>query len=157
MIGAVETYPMPKDGWVCFHCGERFTTIGNAEDHFGKRPQDMAACRIKLGEERGLVMELRKAEASRDEWMDQALRGRDEIEHLECRVESLTTAMRSYKPFRECRSINDVFFVFDSMEGRAIAAEERLKAPGWTPECLSISDDQQHGQASESKSDSESV
>jgi hypothetical protein len=143
---------MPKDGWVCFHCGERFTTIGNAEDHFGKRPEITPACRIKLGEERGLVMELRKAEASRDEWMDQALRGRAEIEHLECKVESLTTAMQGYKPFRECRSINDAFFVFDSMEGRAIAAEERLKALGWTPQYFSISDDQELGQASKPES-----
>ena len=58
-----ETYPMPADGWVCFHCGERFTTPGGAEDHFGARPTDMAACLIKVGEERGLVMALRKAEA----------------------------------------------------------------------------------------------
>ena len=21
-------YPMPKDGWTCFHCGETFTTWG---------------------------------------------------------------------------------------------------------------------------------
>ena len=54
---------MPKDGWVCFHCGERFTTPGSAEDHFGARPTDQAACLIKVGEERGLVMELRKVQA----------------------------------------------------------------------------------------------
>ena len=58
-----DSYPMPKDGWVCFHCGERFTTVGGAEDHFGSRPADMAACRIKIGEERGLVMELRSVQA----------------------------------------------------------------------------------------------
>ena len=58
-----ETYMMPKDGWVCFHCGERFTTPGSAADHFGARPTDQAACLIKVGEERGLVMALRKAEA----------------------------------------------------------------------------------------------
>ena len=55
-----DTYPMPPDGWVCFHCGERFTTPGSAQDHFGDRPEDTAACRIKVGEERGLVMELRR-------------------------------------------------------------------------------------------------
>ena len=57
-----DTYPRPPDGWVCFHCGERFTSVGGAKDHFGARPTDMAACFIKLGEERGLVMALRKAE-----------------------------------------------------------------------------------------------
>ena len=53
-----ETYPMPADGWVCFHCGERFTTPGGAQDHFGARPTDMAACLIKVGSERGLVVQL---------------------------------------------------------------------------------------------------
>jgi hypothetical protein len=134
--GAVETYPMPKDGWVCFHCGERFTTLGSAQDHFGSTPESRAGCLIdrvalEAGTDtqrgRGLLMELRRVEGERDEWMNQALAGRNEIEALECRVESLTTAMKSYKPFRECDSIRDVFFVFDSMEGRAIAAEERLK------------------------------
>ena len=30
---------MPIDGWVCFHCGERFRTEGAARDHFGETPQ----------------------------------------------------------------------------------------------------------------------
>lgn len=61
---------MPADGWVCFHCGERFTTVGSAEDHFGARPTDMAACLIKVGEERGLVMELRRVQAQLREYTD---------------------------------------------------------------------------------------
>ena len=65
-----DTYPMPEDGWVCFHCGERFTTVGTAEDHFGARPTDMAACLIKVGEERGLVMELRRVQAELREIKD---------------------------------------------------------------------------------------
>ena len=65
-----DSYPKPKDGWVCFHCGERFTTLGTAEDHFGARPTDMAACLIKVGEERGLVMELRRVQAELRELRD---------------------------------------------------------------------------------------
>lgn len=95
-----ETYPMPAAGWTCFHCGETFTVVGSAQDHFGGTPNALAGCQIKLGEERGLQMELRKAEASRDEWMKRALDG--------------------------CNSINDVFFLYDSIEGRAIAAEGQL-------------------------------
>lgn len=59
-----STYPMPKDGWVCFHCGERFTTPGSAKDHFGATPNVKPGCLIKiqLGDERGLLMELRKVE-----------------------------------------------------------------------------------------------
>lgn len=55
-------YMEPGPGWLCFHCGERFTTIGSARDHFGFNPSSDPACRIKVGEERGLVMALRKAE-----------------------------------------------------------------------------------------------
>ena len=58
-----DTYARPPDGWVCFHCGERFTSYGSAEDHFGAQPEDTAACLVKVGEERGLVMGLRRAEA----------------------------------------------------------------------------------------------
>ncbi len=30
-----ETYPAPHHGWICFHCGERFTTKEGAAIHFG--------------------------------------------------------------------------------------------------------------------------
>ena len=39
-----ETYPMPADGWVCFHCGERFTAVNAALDHFGHDPESAPAC-----------------------------------------------------------------------------------------------------------------
>jgi len=56
-------YPIPPHGWTCFHCGETFTTPGAARDHFGFDPSADPACVIKVGEERGLVMELRRVEA----------------------------------------------------------------------------------------------
>jgi len=59
-----DVYPQPGDGWVCYHCGERFTKYGAARDHFGDRPDSDLACLIKAGDERGLVMALRKAEAA---------------------------------------------------------------------------------------------
>ncbi|MCH8197442.1 MAG: hypothetical protein IH904_05105 [Proteobacteria bacterium] len=62
-MNLADIYSMPADGWVCFHCGERFTTLGAASDHFGVRPGDGLACRIKAGEERGLLMAFRKAQA----------------------------------------------------------------------------------------------
>jgi len=65
-----DTYPQPEDGWVCFHCGERFKKVGAAEDHFGARPGDGLACRIKAGDERGLVMDLRKAQKRTHELRD---------------------------------------------------------------------------------------
>jgi len=58
-----NSYPIPKHGWTCFFCGETFTTPGSAQDHFGSEPYAEVACKIKAGEERGLIMELRKVEA----------------------------------------------------------------------------------------------
>lgn len=116
-------YYAPEHGWTCFHCGETFTTAGSAADHFGAAPDATPGCliRVQYGDERGLQMDLRKAEAR--------------IKELEADIENETSSrnfyssalqseLRSYKPFRECKSIQDVFNVYDSMEGRALAAEE---------------------------------
>lgn len=127
---AEATYPMPKDGWVCFHCGERFTTEGAARDHFGGSPDELAGCQIKAGEERGLLMELRRAQERIDLWMRRAQQAEMAVERLECEVGSLSTAMTSWKPFRDCHSMKDVFDVYDSMEGRALAAEWKIAHPG---------------------------
>lgn len=61
-----QVHGCPLEGWVCFHCGELFTTVGAAADHFGTTPDRQPACMIKLGDELGLVMALRKAEEERD-------------------------------------------------------------------------------------------
>jgi len=51
------------EGYRCWHCGERFTTPGSANDHFGTSQGDKPGCVIKVGEERGLLMELRRTQA----------------------------------------------------------------------------------------------
>lgn len=57
-----DTYNhQPKDGWVCFHCGELFTKRGTAYDHFGPRPTSIPACKMKF-EEKDWLMDLRKLE-----------------------------------------------------------------------------------------------
>ena len=38
------TYPSPSDGWVCFHCGERFRSESRARDHFGDTPKSVTEC-----------------------------------------------------------------------------------------------------------------
>jgi len=48
--------------WRCFHCDEVFVTEDEARDHFGFDCSCDPACRIKAGEERGLVKALRAAE-----------------------------------------------------------------------------------------------
>ena len=58
------TYPMPNDGWVCFHCGERFTTVNSARDHFGQAPASRAICTIPAEEFRRELREYRALERS---------------------------------------------------------------------------------------------
>ena len=65
---------MPPDGWVCFHCGERFTTVGGAQVHFGRVPSNTPGCLIKAGEARGLLMEVRRLEAEARELIDNTCR-----------------------------------------------------------------------------------
>lgn len=59
----MTTYPAPKDGWVCFHCGERFIKYGEALDHFGAHPGITPACIVKGSADMGLLIELRKTQA----------------------------------------------------------------------------------------------
>lgn len=64
MSGKIGKYQKPEHGWTCFHCGETFTTVGEAREHFGVDPTREPGCIIKvnLGGERGLLNALRKAE-----------------------------------------------------------------------------------------------
>lgn len=63
-VASGDTYQAPEHGWTCFHCGEKFKTIGAARDHFGADPLADPGCmiRVKYGNERGLLIELRKAQ-----------------------------------------------------------------------------------------------
>jgi hypothetical protein len=36
---------VPYGGWVCFQCGERFTSVSAAGAHFGSRPEIPPECR----------------------------------------------------------------------------------------------------------------
>ena len=58
-----DIYTKPEHGWTCFYCGETLKTFGAARDHFGSDPLAYAGCQIKAGEERGLLMAIRKAES----------------------------------------------------------------------------------------------
>ena len=66
LLPCPDTYPTPEHGWVCFHCGEHFpgTFEGSrrARDHFGWKPNSLAACQI---ERRDLRL-LRAVEHERD-------------------------------------------------------------------------------------------
>jgi hypothetical protein len=121
------TRVMPmRPGWTCFHRGETFTNEEAARAHFGRTECDTAACVI-AAHDGGLVTRMREAERCAEEQLERALQAERDLEAVQCQVESLSTAMRGYAPFKNCRSINEVFFVYDSMEGRALAAEEQVR------------------------------
>lgn len=69
-FGHSGEFPPPQGGWLCFHCGERLRTWGEARDHFGATPQADPGCliKVKYGAERGLQMKLREVEQERDEF-----------------------------------------------------------------------------------------
>lgn len=78
-----DTYPKPEHGWTCFHCGETFMTKGGARDHFGYTPAETPGCVIKaieVGEERGLLHALRRAECERDQWRELQHRAGEALE-----------------------------------------------------------------------------
>lgn len=110
--------------WTCFHCGETFTTVGSARDHFGDTIEAHPGCQIRVqyGNERGLQIALRKAEAE----IRRLRAANEQLDHeaghakaMECEIGRL---------FKQgARSVQDAFNLFDSMEGRALAAEELLR------------------------------
>lgn len=115
--------------WVCFHCG--FTTGDEAEAkaHFGDRDDEEPLCLTwhdldadgRASEYQSVIQELN---GEREE--NAALRTK--VEGLEYRVDGQLSDIRSFTPFRKCSGINEVFHVYDSIEGRALAAEAERDA-----------------------------
>jgi hypothetical protein len=117
-----DTYPTPAHGWTCFHCGETYLHHYSARQHFGATPDKVPACLMKIEPgDRPLLRKIRALEAEADR-----LRTDLEFDTTGTKVfcGRLQSMLNAYKPFRGCRTIQDVFNVYDSMEGRAIAAEE---------------------------------
>lgn len=57
-----RTYTMEDPAWVCFHCGERCTTVEQARLHFGSEPNCEPACRIPGGDTMRLLRNFRSSE-----------------------------------------------------------------------------------------------
>jgi hypothetical protein len=124
-----DTYPTPPHGWTCFHCGETFlpTLEGQimAKRHFGFDVNATPGCIEKLtAPERSLLLRIRASQAENDR-----LRAEAEDEFGERYYARLASDIRSTAGvFRDCRTLRDLFNLYDSMEGRALAAEEQLAA-----------------------------
>jgi hypothetical protein len=115
------TYPKPPHGWTCYHCGETFTVWGAAEDHFGKNPSATPACLIKVGEELGLVMALRKAEALAEEYASRMRIAEDQVEVLEGQLSDFQRVTK----FRDAQEVRNHL---DVLEGRRITHDVVIDA-----------------------------
>lgn len=115
--------------WRCFHCDFITTDRAEAAAHFGDR--DDAAEFTPLCKWWTNITEDERQQALQDALQQlDAERNANErlttkIEGLEIQVQSQETVIKGYKPFRNCSTIYEVFCLYDSMEGRALAAEER--------------------------------
>jgi len=116
--------------WRCFHCD--FITMDReaAAAHFGDRDdaeEFKPVCKwwARMDDHERLET-LQDTLRELNKGAEENMRLLTRIEGLEHQVHSQQSAVQGYKPFRECRSIYDVFCLYDSMEGRALAAEERL-------------------------------
>ena len=119
--------------WRCFHCDFVTSDPEEAAAHFGDRDdadEFKPICKWweRMEDDRERLQTLQDTIRDLNRGADENIRLLTKIEGLEYQVDSIKSSIQSYKPFRNCQTIYDVFCLFDSMEGRALAAEAR-----WNP------------------------
>lgn len=120
-----------RDYWRCFHCDFVTADPAEAQAHFGDRDdaeEFKPLCKwwaTMTADDKIFHFQqaLKDLEAERRD--NERLRTANE--GLQWKADSLELEIKSYKPFRECRTMHDVFNLFDSMEGRALAAESAAR------------------------------
>ena len=118
--------------WRCFHCDFITSDSAEAQAHFGDRDDGdefKPICKWwdRMEDDSERITTLQDTIRELNNGADENMKLREEIECLEEQIGTQESQIKSYKPFRECRSIHDIFCLYDSMEGRALAAEEREK------------------------------
>lgn len=121
--------------WRCFHCDFITSDPVEAEAHFGDRDdasEFKPICKwwTWMSEsERIAALQGTIRDLNAEQRENMSLR--TAIEGLEYQVGLLyNKEFNGYKPFREAKvtSVYEAFCLYDSMEGRALAAEEKLAA-----------------------------
>jgi hypothetical protein len=116
--------------WRCFHCDFITSDPAEAAAHFGDRDdasEFKPICKWwSWMDDHERLQTLQDTQRQLNEGAKENMRLLTRVEGLEHQVGSQESAIRGYKPFKDCRSIYDVFCVYDSMEGRALAAEAKL-------------------------------
>lgn len=125
LIADLKEAQEPK--WACFHCGFETNDQAEAMAHFGDDMHEpLALCQHwtswkdheKAHEFQQLTLELN---GTREE----AEKQRAEIEGLEYRLAGLESVLDSRFP--GCKTLNDVFHLYDTLEGEKLAAQEQLE------------------------------
>jgi hypothetical protein len=123
--------------WRCFQCDFVTSDPEEAAAHFGESndgEEFKPICRWwdRLVDDRERIETLQDTLRELNKGAEENMRLMTHIEGLGYQVGSQRGDIQAYKPFKSCCSIYDVFCLYDSMEGRALAAEERLKAAAGT-------------------------
>lgn len=109
--------------WRCFHCGETFTDEQEARNHFGVDEEWQAGCVDPLTKDE------KERRADQVQMYQELDRERDENSRLMSRDYVLGCWERDLvKFFNGAKSIHQAYLALDAMEGRALAAEEKLAA-----------------------------
>lgn len=119
--------------WRCYHCDFITNDPAEAEAHFGERDdaeEFKPICkwwdRIESGDERLKEYQdlLREFKSEQERVASQMI----SIEGLEFQLGLDHQRFNGYKPFRDAgvTSVVEAFQLYDSMEGRALAAEEKV-------------------------------
>jgi hypothetical protein len=129
--------------WICFHCGFETNDSEEAAAHFGDR-DDGEEFKPLCNWWSTLSQETRATEIQELIQQNNELQSRSnrliaENEGLEYRLTDRENEIKSYKPFKDCRSIRDIFNVYDSTEGEMLAAKERLTIVEESLEALRLS------------------
>ena len=113
--------------WRCFHCGFETSDKTEASGHFGEFGEEYPLC-IHWSDldADGKASEFQSINAELECAREENLKLRQQVEQLEYLTGSQEADISSR--FKGCRTINEAFFKYDSMEGRALAAEERIAA-----------------------------
>lgn len=128
LFGKISVIAQPTI-WLCFHCGFETSDHTEAAAHFGDCDDAKEFTPIcnwwKNLSPEDKVHTLQNSIIQYNESQEELRQARSEIETLECQLNAATNAIGSR--FKGCTVINEIFNLYDSMEGRALAAEEKLE------------------------------
>lgn len=125
LIDSLDAALAREPRWTCFHCGFETKERAEASNHFGDRDDESPICIVwqELDAD-GKASQYQSALGELAAERDENIKYRSTIEGLEYRLLEFENLLGSR--FKGCRSINDAFNLYDSMEGRALLAEEQL-------------------------------